>query len=57
MGQNKKLLENIRQHELSKESLLERYERETYQLAEPNQKKSLKKIINTLKPIENGKRN
>jgi len=57
MGQNKKLLENMRQLELSNESLLDKQERETYQLAQPNQKESLKQIINTLKPKENGKRN
>jgi len=57
MGQNKKLLENMRKHELSQETLIERYEREVFQLAEPNQKESLKQIINTLKPKENGKRN
>tara|TARA_R110001599_G_scaffold191662_5_gene386622 strand:- start:575 stop:748 length:174 start_codon:yes stop_codon:yes gene_type:complete len=57
MGQNKKLLENMKQHEISKETLVERYEREVYQLAQPSQKESLKKIINTLKQKENGKRN
>mgnify|MGYP003645912244 FL=1 len=57
MGQNKKLLENIRQHELSKESLIGRYEREMYQLAQPNQKEQIKTIINQLKPKQNGKRN
>jgi|TARA_R110000765_G_scaffold286951_1_gene383407 hypothetical protein len=57
MGQNKKLLENIRQHELSKESLISMYEREMYQLAQPNQKEQIKTIINQLKPKQNGKRN
>ena len=57
MGQNKKLLENIRQHELSKESLISMYEREMYQLAHPNQKEQIKTIINQLKPKQNGKRN
>ena len=47
----------MRKHELSQETLIERYEREVFQLAEPNQKESLKQIINTLKPKENGKRN
>jgi hypothetical protein len=57
MGGNKKLLENMRQFELSKETLVQRYEREVYQLAQPNQQESLKQIINTLKTKENGKRN
>ena len=48
MGQNKKLLENMRQLELSKESLISMYEREMYHLAQPNQKEQINNSISTM---------
>lgn len=57
MGQNKKLLMKMREFEMRESSPVNRYERAIYELAPQKQKETIKTIINTLKPKENGKRN
>ena len=54
MGQNKKLFNKMREFEMRESNPINQYERE---LAPPKQKETIKTIINTLKPKENGKRN
>jgi len=57
MGQNKKLLMKMREFEMRESEPTSRYERIMCELAPPKQKETIKTIINTLKPKENGKRN
>tara|TARA_R110000824_G_scaffold107136_3_gene253127 strand:+ start:1594 stop:1767 length:174 start_codon:yes stop_codon:yes gene_type:complete len=57
MGQNKKLFNKMREFEMRESNPINQYERVMHELAPPKQKETIKTIINTLKPKENGKRN
>tara|TARA_R100000541_G_scaffold55195_1_gene63965 strand:- start:479 stop:652 length:174 start_codon:yes stop_codon:yes gene_type:complete len=57
MGQNKKLFNNIREYELTQDSLEKQNERLVLELTPVRQRETVKTIINTLKPKQNGKRN
>jgi|TARA_R110000851_G_scaffold114153_2_gene239122 hypothetical protein len=57
MGQNKKLFNNIREYELRQDSLEKQNERLVLELTPVRQRETVKTIINTLKPKQNGKRN
>ena len=47
----------MREFEMRESSPVNQYERVMHELAPPKQKETIKTIINTLKPKENGKRN
>jgi len=57
MGQNKKLFNNIREYELRQDSLEKQNERLVLELTPVRQRETVKTIIKTLKPKQNGKRN
>ena len=56
MNQNKKLIENIRKYDLARETPVERFARIMYEVAGDEKKETVREIINTLKPKQNGKR-
>jgi len=56
MNQDKKLLENMRKFDLARETPVDKFARIMYEAAGESQKETVKEIINTLKPKQNGKR-
>ncbi len=56
MNQNKKLLSNIKAYE-KRESPLNKFARKMYEVAGEENQETVREIINTLKPKQNGKGN